>query len=122
MKENKISPGLIVYTCLIQASIKSYDFVRTINLFEMMKNEGVVPDHVVYNTIINTCIYNYDWDLTYKYTVESFEKNIKLADDIYKYIITKMISKHCNLKRSIKFEYITMIVKLLKEKKCRIRK
>ena len=116
MKENGVKPGLIVYTCLIQAAIKCNDFDRSVNLFEMMKRDNLQLDHVVYNIIINNCMYNYQWDLACKYTFESFDKNIKIADDMYRLLLENLTSKYCNLRRNVKSEYISQILRLLKEK------
>jgi pentatricopeptide repeat protein len=116
MKENNVKPGLIVYTCLIQAAIRAKDFKRSYELFEMMKKDNVQLDQVVYNIMINNCMYNYKWDLAYQYTVESFNQNIKLADDIYSLLLHNLTSKYCNLRRNVKAEYISNILKLLKDK------
>ncbi len=44
MKDWKIKPGLIVYTCLIQTCIKSGDIKTALEKFEDMKKEGVYGD------------------------------------------------------------------------------
>ena len=116
MKENGVKPGLIVYTCLIQAAIKCNDFDRSVNLFEMMKKDNLQLDQVIYNIIINNCMYNYQWDLACKYTLESFDNNIKIADDMYRILLENLTSKFCSLRRNIKSEYISKILRLLKEK------
>ena len=82
----------------------------------MMKRDNLQLDHVVYNIIINNCMYNYQWDLACKYTFESFDKNIKIADDMYRLLLENLTSKYCNLRRNVKSEYISQILRLLKEK------
>lgn len=116
MKREGVNPGLIVYTCLMQAAVKCGDFERSVNLFEMMKRDGVIPDQVVYNLIVNNCMYNYQWDLAVKYTFESFDREVKLADEIYQLLLQNICSKFCNLRRTQKNEYVTKIMQLLKEK------
>lgn len=116
MKENNVKPGLIVYTCLIQAAIRCNDFQRSYELFEMMKKDNVQLDQVVYNIMINNCMYNYKWDLAYEYTVESFNQNIKIAENLYSLLLQNLTSKYCNLRRNVKADYISHLLKLLKEK------
>jgi len=62
MVQNKIKPGIIVYTCLIQKCLRSKRFDQAINLFEALKHDNLQPDHVLYNTIVNGCLFNQKWD------------------------------------------------------------
>ena len=114
--ENKIKPGLIVYTCLIQTCLKSKKFNRAIELFEQMKVQGLIPDHVLYNIIVNGCIYNSHWELACQYTLETFKNNVRMADDIYINVLDKLCAKYCNLKVSSKCDYLTSIIRELKNK------
>jgi pentatricopeptide repeat protein len=116
MKNNNVKPGLIVYTCLIQAAVKCNEFDRAINLFEMMKKDNLQRDQVIYNIIINSCMYHYQWELACKYLFESFDLGIKIADDIYSLLLQNLTSKYCNLRRNLKADYISRILKLIKEK------
>jgi len=116
MKENNIKPGMIVYTCLIQTCLRTKRFQTAINLFEEMKNSGVKPDHVLFNTVVNGCLYHYSWELACKYTLESFDLNIKMADDIYTHVLEKISSYNCNLKNHLKCEFATKIIKSLKDR------
>jgi pentatricopeptide repeat protein len=116
MKQAGVQPGLIVYTCLIQAAVKCGDFERSVNLFEMMKRDGLAPDQVVFHVIINNCMYNYQWDLACKYTFESFDREVRISDEMYKLLLENLCSKFCNLRRNAKFEYISKILSLLKDK------
>jgi len=113
---NKIKPGLIVYTCLIQTCLKSKRFDRAIELFEQMKAQGLTPDHVLYNIIVNGCLYNSRWELACQYTLETFKVNVKMADDIYLNVLDKLCAKYCNLKVNAKCDYLTAIIKELKNK------
>jgi len=83
MKANKIKPGLIVYTCLIQTCLKSKRFSQAMDLFEDLKKIGLKPDHVLYNTIVNGSLYHQKVESACKYTLESFDYNVRMADDIY---------------------------------------
>jgi len=116
MVVNGIKPGLIVYTCLIQTCLKTKKFDQAIDLFERMKSQGLAPDHVLYNIIVNGCLYNSHWDLACRYTLETFQVNVKMADDIYLNVLDKLCAKYCNLKVNTKCDYLTMIIKELKNK------
>ena len=116
MIQNKIKPGLIVYTCLIQTCLKTKKFEQAINLFEQMKSQNLTPDHVLYNIIVNGCLYNSHWDFACQYTLETFNVNVRMADDIYLNVLDKLCAKYCNLKVSTKCEYLTNIIKELKNK------
>ena len=116
MFQNKIKPGLIVYTCLIQTCLKSRKFDKAIDLFEQMKGQNLNPDHVLYNIIVNGCLYNSHWDLACKYTLETFNVNVRMADEIYLNVLDKLCAKYCNLKVVTKCEYLTSIIKELKNK------
>ena len=83
MKANGIKPGLIVYTCLIQTCFKSKKFSLGVELFEDMKKMGLKPDHVLFNTIVNGSTYNQNLEVACKYTIESFDYNVRMADEIY---------------------------------------
>ena len=116
MEKLGIKPGVIVYTCLIQMCFKTKLFDRGVTLFEKMKASGAKSDHVLYNTIINGCLYNQRWTLACDYTLESFQKNVKIADDIYHTCLFKLAAPFCNLKNSIKVDYANKILKEMKER------
>jgi hypothetical protein len=81
-----------------------------------MKNAGVKPDHVLFNTVVNGCLYHYSWELACKYTLESFTFNIRMADDIYSHVLEKICSYNCNLRNNLKCDYATNIIKNLKDR------
>jgi len=117
---NGIKPGIIVYTCLIQTCFRSKRFDQAIKLFECLKSDGLKPDHVLFNTVINGCLFNQKWDLACRYTLESFEFNVKIAYDIYRSVLEKLTMNYCNLKTSLKCDYATKILKELKERGIKI--
>jgi pentatricopeptide repeat protein len=120
MQENGIKPGIIVYTCLIQTCLRSKRFEQAISLFESLKNDSLKPDHVLYNTIVNGCLYNQKWDLACKYTLESFDFNVKIAYDIYRNVLEKLTMNYCSLKTNLKCDYAIRILKALKERGIRV--
>ena len=83
MKSLSIKPGVIVYTCLIQTCLKSNRYSMAIDLFEELKSSGLKLDHVLYNTIVNGSIFHGKLENACKYVLESFEKNVRMADDMY---------------------------------------
>ena len=114
--QNNIKPGLIVYTCLIQTCLKSKKFDKAIELFELMKTQKLNPDHVLYNIIVNGCVYNFHWELACRYTLETFKVNVRMADDIYLNVLSRLCNKNCSLKTNLKCEYLTSIIRELKSK------
>lgn len=115
MKLKGIKPGIIVYTCLIQTCLKNKKPHKAVELFEEMKLTNK-PDHVLYNTIINGCIYHQLFDAAAKYVIESFQRNIKIANDLYNTILYKLTANYCTLKHEKKIEYTSTIIRLAKEK------
>jgi len=120
MVKNGIKPGIIVYTCLIQTCLRNKRFDQAIKLFECLKQDGLKPDHVLFNTIVNGCIFNQRWELACKYTLESFDFNVKMAYDIYRNVLDKLTMNYCNLKINTKCDYATRILKCLKERSIRV--
>lgn len=120
MKEFGIKPGMIVYTCLIQMCLRTKRFEKAIELFEEMKSSSVKPDHVLYNTIVNGCLYHYKNDMACKYTLESFNFDIKMADDIYTNVLERIVNYNCDLKSHLKCEYASQIIMNLKNRHCKV--
>lgn len=119
MRTNGIKPGIIVYTCLIQTCLKSKNkkFNEAINLFEQLKSDKLFPDHVLYNTIVNGCLYNSKWEMACKYTLEAFNiYNIKMASDIYRNVLEKLTMHYCTMDKNLKSDNIAQILKCLKER------
>eukprot|EP00340_Litonotus_pictus_P000351 CAMPEP_0170528784 /NCGR_PEP_ID=MMETSP0209-20121228/14241_1 /TAXON_ID=665100 ORGANISM="Litonotus pictus, Strain P1" /NCGR_SAMPLE_ID=MMETSP0209 /ASSEMBLY_ACC=CAM_ASM_000301 /LENGTH=716 /DNA_ID=CAMNT_0010820183 /DNA_START=44 /DNA_END=2194 /DNA_ORIENTATION=+ len=115
MMSKGIKPGIIVFTCLIQTCLKNKKFQRAIDLFETMK-ENNKADHVLYNTIINGCLYHQQWEHACKYTIESLDMGVKIALDLYNSVLNKITAHYCNMKISLKMEYAQVIVGKMKEK------
>jgi len=116
MKSNGVKPGVIVYTCLIQMCFKTKRFNEGIKLFEEMKGSQIKPDHVIFNIVVNGCLYHHEWELACKYTLESFNFNVKIATEIYINVLKQIISNYCDMKKYLKCEYSSQIVKELKDR------
>ena len=116
MRNEGLKIEMIVYTCLIQTAFRNKRFDHAIALFRRMKMEGIRADNVLYNTVINGCLYNFKYDLAFDYTMESFQNNIKIADDIYRNLIERITQYKCNLPQNVKCDYLTKILKELNER------
>ena len=116
MKANNIKPGVIVYTCLIQMCFKTRRFDEGIKLFEEMKANNIKPDHVIFNIVVNGCLYHHAYELACKYTLESFSFNVKIASEIYTNVLKQIISNYCDMRKHLKCEYSSQIVKELKDR------
>lgn len=115
MLSKGIKPGIIVYTCLIQTCLKAKKLPKAIELFDQVKQNNR-PDHVLYNTIINGCLYHQNWEMACRYTIESLDNNIKIANDLYNLVLFKLSAYYCNIENEKKVEYASAIVKRLKDK------
>ena len=96
--------------------MKSKNYKRALALFETLKSEGLQADYVLYNTVVNGCLYHSQWEQACKYTLESFDKNVRMANNIYKNVLDKMTMNYCHMNIDLKCEYATKILKQLKDK------
>lgn len=93
MKINIIKPGVIVYTCLIQACIKTKRIARAIELFELAKCENPQEiDQVMYNTIVNGCVYAGKLINALTYLHWAIIDNIVLVPDIYNNVLKNILT------------------------------
>lgn len=115
MRNEGIRPGLIVYTCLIQTCIKMKDTKKAIQLFEDMKKDKVRLDHVIFNIIVNGCIFSGRIEQACIYSLEAFDRNIRLNNDVYKNLL-KNILRNRKLKMHKKKHYGLLICQKLKDR------
>ena len=115
-----IKPGIIVYTCLIQTCLKAKKLQKAVSLFENVKLTNK-PDHVLFNTVINGCLYHHDYDLASKYVLESLNCNIKIANDLYNMVLFKLTCNYCNIPTKKKIDYATQIVMEMKGRRLEIK-
>lgn len=114
MKDKNITPGVIVYTCLIQAAFRNNLPKVAIDLFEEMKIISS-PDHVIYNIVINGCLYHRINEKAAFFVNESLDKNIKIATDIYTNTLFK-ISKYSRHLSQDNKQIVSLILTKLKMK------
>ena len=82
MKKEQILIGVIIYTCVIQACIRANCIEKDIQVFEALKaSPNAFPDQVIYNTIINGCIFAGRLSNACTYLNESIKANVALAED-----------------------------------------
>jgi len=106
---------MIVYTCLVQSCIKNKDINKAIQLFETMKKQKIRPDHIVYSSIINGCLFNRKFESAHKYLIESINFNIKLKGDLYDKFFALILSNY-HLRETLKLKYIESSYALLRDK------
>ncbi len=83
MKLLGIKPGLIVYTCIIQACIKHKKIHLILPLYDEMKNNNVKGDTVFYNTLISGLMFNHVLWEAVKITIDSLSRKIILNIEVY---------------------------------------
>jgi pentatricopeptide repeat protein len=56
MKREKVTPNIITYNTVINASAKGgLEWEGLLGLFAQMRHEGVQPDIITYNTLLSAC-------------------------------------------------------------------
>ncbi len=88
----KMKPSLITYTAILQILIKSKRIQNAIEIFEEILENKMNPDQVLFNVIINGCVFNGKLESACKFLFESFTANIRLCDDVYKNVLSNLIT------------------------------
>ena len=110
-----ITPGVVVNTCIIQACIKSKQIAKAIEIFEKLKkNYPEQADQVIYNTIVNGCVYAGMIQKACTYTVWSIENGITLAPDIYNNVMKNILTSK-NMSVEDKKTYSKQITQYLEQ-------
>jgi len=92
MISHKIKPTLITYTAILQILIKTKRILNAIEIFEEILINKMNPDQVLFNVIINGCIFNGKLEEACKFLKESFNANIRLCNDVYKNVLSNLIT------------------------------
>ncbi len=86
-------PGVVFYTCVVQACIKSKQIHKAMEAFERFRagspNE---VDQVMYNTIVNGCVYAGMLQKACTYTTWAIQDGVVLAADIYKNVLKNIVT------------------------------
>eukprot|EP01022_Parablepharisma_sp_SALTPOND_P018526 TRINITY_DN3032_c0_g1_i1.p1 TRINITY_DN3032_c0_g1~~TRINITY_DN3032_c0_g1_i1.p1 ORF type:complete len:706 (-),score=68.09 TRINITY_DN3032_c0_g1_i1:2247-4364(-) len=87
------NPGVVFNTCVLQACIKSKQTEKAVEVFEnLRKNYKAELDQVVYNTIVNGCVYAGFLAKACRYTLWAMEDKVVLAADIYSNVIRNILT------------------------------
>lgn len=92
MISEKMKPSLITYTSILQILIKSKRIQNAIEIFEEILENKMNPDQVLFNVIINGCVFNGKLEAACKFLFESFNANIRLCDDVYRNVLSNLIT------------------------------
>lgn len=114
-----IKPSLITCTSIIQILIKSKRIQKAIDIFNELIAEGAQPDQVMYNVIINGCVFNGRLQDACDYLFQTFEKNIKICNDVYKNILCNLLTNKI-MEINHKIQMTIRICKEIKERQIEI--
>lgn len=114
VKKN-LKPSLITFTSILQVLIKSKRIQQAIEIFNHVLESGMHPDQVLFNVIINGCVYNGRLEEACTFLKESFKENIKLCSDVYKNVLNNLCTNRM-MKIEHKNELCVFILGTLKEK------
>lgn len=93
LKQKSITPSLITYTSIVQALIKSKNIDKAIEIFkEVIENPIFNPDQVLYNVIVNGCVFSGKLKQAIAFMYISFERNLRLCDDSYKFTLSNILT------------------------------
>lgn len=56
MKDSGMSPGKVVYTCILKACVRFKKVKTMLHVYNEMIESGVSPDNVLYQTVIYGCL------------------------------------------------------------------
>ena len=115
MLSEKIKPSLITYTSILQILIKSKKIQFAIDIFNDIINKNLSSDQVMFNVIINGCIFNGRLDEACCFLFESFKANLRLCNDVYKNVLCNLLTN-----RIMDYSYKNdLALKICKELKTR---
>lgn len=119
MKEDGIKPSVISYTTLMQMYIKKKMIKQAINVFNEIKKEGLQPDQVCYNFIINGCTFNQNLENAIVFLLESLDKNVKLNEETYKNALEYLLNNKF-MKYNDRVKHATNILNSLNNKNIKV--
>ncbi len=90
MKDWKIKPGLIVYTCLIQTCIKSNEIDIALQKFKEMNQDGIQGDSVTYATLLKGCLQFKKFKEACDLYEEAYSQRISIAPDLKNSLISQV--------------------------------
>ena len=113
------TPSLITLTSMIQLMTKTKQIQKAIDIFENSVKSKIPIDQVIYNVIINGCIFNGRLEEACKYLLMSFNDDIRLCSDVYKNVLVNLCTSR-TMEISKKISISTTICDELKKRKVKI--
>merc|ERR1719362_1425848 len=114
MREDNVKPSIIAFTTIMQMYLRKKNIKAAINIFQDIKNEGLTPDVVSYNFIINGCTFNQNLEHGIKFLLESLDKKMKLNSETYKNTLEYLL-KNKFMKYQERVTSASDILKAMKE-------
>lgn len=113
------TPSLITLTSMIQLMTKTKQIQKAIDIFENSVKSKIPIDQVIYNVIINGCIFNGRLEEACKYLLMSFNDDIRLCSDVYKNVLVNLCTSR-TMEINKKISISTTICDELKKRKVKI--
>lgn len=89
-------PSSHVYTCLMQAYIKSGQVKRNLQVFDRMLHQGIEPGSIAYSTVISSCIHLNKLDLAMSFVRQArvlHSRPVTLQSEVLQTLLTAMRRK-----------------------------
>jgi pentatricopeptide repeat protein len=114
MRADGIKPTIITFTTIMQMYIRKKNIKSAINIFQEIKKEGLVPDVVSYNFIINGCTFNQNLESGIFFLLESINLKMKLSPETYKNTLEYLMNNKF-MKYNERVHHASEILKGMKE-------
>jgi pentatricopeptide repeat protein len=98
--KQSLRPGLVLYTCIIQACIRCKKVKKVMQLHHEMNQKGIECDEVLYNIIISGLTFNFHLREATDLLFEAFDKELTLNHDVYLNVLKNLRKKMNNKKYS----------------------
>ena len=98
----------------MQMHLRKKNIKAAVNIFQDIKNEGLSPDVVSYNFIINGCTFNQNLEHGITFLLESLNKKMKLNSETYKNTLEYLL-KNKFMKYQERVRCASDILKAMKE-------
>jgi len=114
-----MKPSLITYTSILQIYIKSKRIQAAVDIFDEIIKLKLSPDQVMFNVIINGCVFNGRLEDACRFLFESFKHDIKLCNDVYKNVLNNLLTNRI-MEMSYKNDITLRVCKELKARGLKI--
>lgn len=93
MTRNNIRPGVIVYTCLIQACIRNRRANMFFTLFNEIVKNNIIGDTVFYNTLVNGLVQLNFVKEAVSILIDAYKKNVNVNTEVYEKVLKMLCLK-----------------------------